>query len=129
MDRPLALLALARKGGNIVLGDNQVASTARAKMARLVLVADDAGAHSVRQAEALVAGTRQLWLQIPYSKLELGAALGRTSCALAALTDANLALAFVRALDAPEAHAEVLAALTRRAERARRSRKERSRPR
>ena len=93
-NKSLGLLSLARKGGNIVLGEEQAGAAARASRARLMLLASDAGGHTVRRAKSFVAGTAQPLLTLPYTRDELGDALGTTSCAIAAITDVQLALAF-----------------------------------
>lgn len=41
-NKSLGLLSLARKGGNIVLGEEQAGAAARASRARLMLLASDA---------------------------------------------------------------------------------------
>lgn len=101
MDKALNYMALARKAGRIELGEEPVSNAARAHLARLVVVASDAGDHTWRKATGLVSGTEQQCIKVPFTKDELGQAIGRTSLALAAFTDAALALAFVKALDDP----------------------------
>ena len=54
-----------------------------------------------------MAGTEQQCIRVPFSKEELGFVVGRTSLAIAAFTDAALALAFVKALPNPEKFKEV----------------------
>ena len=98
MDKALNYLSLGRKAGRLELGEEPVGAAARAKKARLILVASDAGDHSWRRAKSFVAGTEQLCLKIPYTKDQLGQAIGRTSLAMAAFTDPAMALAFVKAL-------------------------------
>ena len=111
MDRALNYLALGRKAGLIELGEEPVGAAARAQKARLVLVAQDAGDHTWRRAKSFVAGTNQLCLKVPYTKDELGMAIGRTSLAIAAITDAPLALALVKSLGELEKYRDALAAL------------------
>ena len=77
MDRALNYLALGRKAGLIELGEEPVGAAARAQKARLVLVAQDAGDHTWRRAKSFVAGTNQLCLKVPYTKDELGMAIGK----------------------------------------------------
>ena len=101
MDKALNYMALARKAGRIELGEEPVGNAARAHLARLVIVASDAGDHTWRKATGLVTGTEQQCIKVPFTKDQLGQTIGRTSLALAAFTDAALALAFVKALDAP----------------------------
>ena len=124
MDRALNYLALARKAGLIELGEEPAGAAARAQKARLVIVAQDAGDHTWRRAKSFVAGTNQLCLKVPYTKDEVGMAIGRTSLAIAAFTDPALALAFVKALPQPEKYSEELASLEERAQRLRQRRKE-----
>lgn len=116
-NKSLGLLSLARKGGNIVLGEEQASAAARASRARLMLLASDAGGHTVRRAKSFVAGTAQPLLTLPYTRDELGDALGTTSCAIAAITDVQLALAFVKTLGEPEKYADLLQELDERVKR------------
>ena len=124
MDRAMNYLALGRKAGLIELGEEPVGAAARAQKARLVLVAQDAGDHTWRRAKSFVAGTNQLCLKVPYTKDELGMAIGRTSLAIAAFTDPAMALAFVKALPQPEKYSEELASLEERARRVQQRQKE-----
>lgn len=107
-DRSLGLLSISRKGGNIVLGEEQVGIQARAGRARLVILACDAGGHTVRRAKSFVAGTAQPLITLRYGKDELGDALGCNSCAVAAITDVRLARAFVKTLGEPEKYGALL---------------------
>ena len=118
MDKALNYLALARKAGKAELGEEPVGAAARGEKARLVLVASDAGDHTWRRAKSFVAGTGQLCIRVPYTKDEMGMAIGRTSLAIAAITDAALALSLVNALPQPEQYAAEIAALRERVERA-----------
>lgn len=124
MDKALHYLSLARKAGRIELGEEPVGAAARAKKARLIVVASDAGDHSWRRVKSFVAGTDQLCMKVPFTKDQLGQASGRTSLAMAAFTDPALALAFVKALDDPQTHRQALEALDQRAQRIRQRQKE-----
>ena len=117
MDKALNYMALARKAGRIELGEEPVGAAARAMHARLILVASDASGHTWRRAQSFVAGTEQICLRVPYTKDQMGQAIGRTELALAAFTDPALALAFVKALGNPEAHSQILESLDRRTKR------------
>lgn len=119
MDKALNYLALARKAGRIELGEEPVGAAARAQHARLITVAQDASEHTWRRAGSFVAGTEQLCLRVPFTKDQLGQAVGRTSLAIAAFTDPALALAFVKALEQPEKHRDILEQLERRTKRIR----------
>lgn len=124
MDKALNYLALARKAGRLELGEEPVGAAARAQHARLVIVASDAGDHTWRRAKGFVAGTTQLCLQLSYTKDDLGAAIGRSSLALAAFTDPALALAFLKALAQPEKYSQELEALENRTQRVRQRQQE-----
>lgn len=123
-DKSLGLLAISRKGGNLALGEETVGAAARAGRARLVLLAGDAGPHTVRRAKSFVAGTSQPLLTLAYDKDTLGDALGITSCAVAAITDVRLAQAFVKTLGEPEKYADLLQELDVRVKRVEKRRAE-----
>ena len=122
MDKALNYLALARKGGMAELGEEPVGAAARAGKAYLMIVASDAGDHTWRRAKSFAAGTQQQCVKVKFTKDELGMAIGRSSLAMAAFTDAAMALAFARALDLPQA--EVLEALEAKAQRLKSRRQE-----
>ena len=124
MDKALNYLALARKGGMAELGEEPVGAAARAVKARLVVVASDASDHTWRRAKSFVAGTDQQCVRLPYTKDELGFAIGRTSLAIAAITDVALALALVKALPEPEKHKATIEVLEDKAARLRQRQKE-----
>lgn len=117
MDKALNYLSLARKGGRAELGEEPVGDITRAGKGYLVIVASDASDHTWRRAKSFVAGTEQVCVRVPFSKEELGIAVGRTSLAIAAITDAALALALVQSLDDAPKHAEAIAVLSQKAQR------------
>ena len=123
MDKALNYLALARKAGLAELGEEPVGVAAKAGRAPLVLVASDASDHTWRRAKSYVADTRQQLLRLPYTKEEMGFAIGRTSLAMAAITDVGMAASLVAALENPER--TVLAELQEQAMRAQQWQKER----
>ena len=111
MDKSLNYLALARKGGRAELGEEPVGAITRAGKGYLVLVASDASDHTWRRAKSFVAGTEQQCVRVPFTKEDLGFVIGRTSLAIAAVTDAALALALLKALPDAEKHAASIAVL------------------
>ncbi len=119
MDKALNYMALARKAGLIELGEEPVGAAARGNHARLVIVASDASDHTWRRAKSFVAGTEQQCITVPFTKDQMGQAIGRTALAIAAFTDAPLALAFVKALGQPEKLKPVLESLENRTKRIR----------
>ena len=108
MDKALNYLALARKGGMAELGEEPVGAITRSGKGYLVIVASDASDHTWRRAKSFVAGTEQQCIRVPFTKDEMGFAIGRTSLAIAAITDAALALALVKALPEPEKYKQTL---------------------
>ena len=118
MHKALNYLALARKGGRAELGEEPVGAAARAMTAHLILVAADASDHTWRRAKSYAAGTDQQCIRLDATKDEMGMAIGRTSLAIAAVTDVLLALALVNALGEPEKHKTALEVLTAKADKA-----------
>ena len=111
MANALNYLCLARKAGLAQLGEEPVGDISRTGKAYLIIVAADASDHTWRRAKSFVAGTAQQCIRLPYSKDEMGMCVGRTSLAIAAITDPALALAMVKALDAGQRYAAVLQVL------------------
>ena len=122
MDKSLQYLALARKGGMAELGEEPVGGAARAGKAYLIVVASDAGDHTWRRAKAFAAGTDQQTVRLPYTKDEMGFAIGRTALAIAAITDVSMALALASSL--PQPSEEVVQVLTAKAEKAKKRKAE-----
>ena len=111
MDRALNYISLARKGGMAELGEEPVGAITRTGKGYLVVVAGDASDHTWRRAKSFVAGTSQQCIRLKCTKEELGFVVGRTSLAIAAITDAPLALALVKSLGEPEKYKDATAAL------------------
>ena len=118
MDKALNYLALARKGGMAELGEEPVGAIARTGKAYVILVASDASDHTWRRAKSFAAGTEQQCVRVKFTKDEMGFAIGRTSLAIAAVTDVQLALALVNALGEPEKNKAVIEVLAQKAEKA-----------
>ena len=124
MDKALNYLSLARKAGSAELGEEPAGAAARAGKAYVLLVASDCGDHTWRRAKSFAAGTDQQTVRLPYTKDEMGMATGRSSLAIAAITDAALALALVKVLPQQETYAEVIAALEQKVARQKQRKKE-----
>ena len=118
MNKALNYLALARKAGIAELGEEPVGAIARAGKAYVILVAGDASDHTWRRAKSFAAGTEQQCVRLSCSKEEMGFAIGRTSLAIAAITDVQMALALVTALGEPEKYKSALEVLTEKAAKA-----------
>ena len=115
--KALNYLSLARKAGKAELGEEPVGAAARAGKAYLIVVAQDASDHTWRRAKSFAAGTEQQVLRVKATKDELGRSIGRESLAIAAITDAALALALVKTLEPSEATTQVIAVLEAKAAR------------
>jgi ribosomal protein L7Ae-like RNA K-turn-binding protein len=100
MERILSMIGLAKKAGFVEIGEEPVGSAARAKHARVILVAGDAAASSVRRAYSFAQAGNCLCLTVDATKDELGSALGRTSVAMCAVTDIGFAEAIAKKLAA-----------------------------
>lgn len=111
MDKALNYLSLARKGSMVELGEEPVGAVTRTGKGYLVVVASDASDHTWRRAKSFVAGTAQQCVRLPFNKEEIGFVVGRSSLAIAAFTDAPMALAFLKALPNPEKNAEAISVL------------------
>ena len=118
MDKALNYLALAKKGRLAELGEEPVGAVAREGKAYVILVAGDASDHTWRRAKSYAAGTEQQCVRLSCTKEEMGFVVGRTSLAIAAITDVQLALALVKSLGEPEKHKAVLDVLEEKAAKA-----------
>ena len=116
VSKTLNYLSLARKGGMAELGEEPVGDISRTGKAYAILVASDASDHTWRRAKAYAAGTEQQCVRLEATKDEMGLMVGRTSLAIAAITDVQLALALVKAM--PKADPQVLEVLTAKAAKA-----------
>ena len=116
MDKVLNYLSLARKAGAAELGEEPVGAAARAGKAYLILAASDCGDHTWRRAKSFAAGTDQQCIRLGCTKEEMGFVVGRTSLAIAAITDVALALAMVSSLGESEKYKVQLQVLTSKSE-------------
>ncbi len=101
-DKPevCGLLGLALRAGKLVLGDDPVSDLIKTGHARALFLASDAG-DAIRRKAGRLAGEREVpVLAVGATKAELGAALGRASCALCAVSDMGFAAAAAAKLSA-----------------------------
>ena len=94
----LSLLGLALRGGNLAVGEEPVEAVARARDARLLILASDAADNTRRRITHFADAGQCIWVRIPFTKAELGQAMGRTSVAMVAVTDVGLAAAVAHKL-------------------------------
>ena len=109
-DPILHLLGLAKKAGRLEIARLQPPAmyqpsmpcivSRRAHQARVLLLAADAAPNTVRRAAHFGEAGGALWLQMPFTKAELGEQLGRSSCAMLAVTDFGFAAALAEKLAA-----------------------------
>lgn len=116
----LLMTGMALRAGRLEVGDEAAGDACQCKRCRLLLVAADAGESARRRAAHFAGEGRCLLAELPCSREELGAALGRKSCAMAAVTDLGLARAIVEKLAQadPEAFGETAERLRLKAMRA-----------
>lgn len=124
MNKALNYLALARKGGMAELGEEPVGIAARYGKAYVILVAGDASDHTWRRAKSFAAGTEQQCIRLEVTKEEMGFAVGRSSLAIAAITDVQMALALTKAALPCTGGAEAVEVLTAKAQKAKKRRQE-----
>lgn len=98
MDRVLNMVGLAQKAGRLAVGEEPTGAAARAREARLILVASDAAENSVRRVRHFADAGQCLWCRIGAEKDALGRAVGRSSCAMLAVTDIGFASAIAKKL-------------------------------
>ena len=124
MDKALNYLSLARKAGLAELGEEPVGDITRAGKGYAVVVASDASDHTWRRAKSFCAGTEQQCIRLPYTKEEMGFAVGRSSLAIAAITDAAMALAMVQSLPEPGKYQASIAVLEQKTQKLQKRRQE-----
>jgi len=98
MDKTLSLLGLALRAGQLYIGEEPVRTACHVKSCRLLILAQDAASSSVQKASRFAADGQCLCIAVPYTKAQLGQALGRDLCAMAAVSNTGLALAFTQKL-------------------------------
>lgn len=102
MNSTLHLLGIAKKAGKLELGEEPTGAAARAKQAKLIVVARDAAENTFRRVRHFADAGNVTWVSVPFTKAELGSAVGRTSCAMLAVMDVGLASALVGKLAAED---------------------------
>ena len=122
--RALNYLGLARRGNNIAIGEEPVGIACRGSHGRLLILARDAADNTFRRARAFTQNGKPPLIRTPFTKDELGDALGCNACAMAVFTDVALALAFVQALEEPEHYARLIQTLQTQVDRVKKRRAE-----
>ncbi|NLN55760.1 MAG: hypothetical protein GX148_05605 [Clostridiales bacterium] len=91
MDKILSALSLCRKAGKVALGAEQVVTAIRAKKARVVLIASDVSANTLKTITDKAVFYGADYETVKYTQMELGRAVGISHCATVAICDDNLA--------------------------------------
>ena len=87
MDSIPSLLGLALRAGRLAVGEEPVGTACRCHKGYLLLLASDAADNTIRRALHFSQAGKTICLTLPLTKEELGSGLGRTSCAMVAVTD------------------------------------------
>ncbi|MBQ3404688.1 MAG: ribosomal L7Ae/L30e/S12e/Gadd45 family protein [Oscillospiraceae bacterium] len=122
----LRLIGLARRAGFLEYGEETVGASARAGKAKVILIASDASNNTKARGRNFARYGDIPVLEIPFTKEELGAALGKGVTGLISISDAGLASKFVSELAAaePGKYTEPAQRLALRAEKAAKLREE-----
>lgn len=104
-EKTLNLLGLMRKANAIAVGETNTGGAVRAGKAKLLLLAADASDNARSRARGFTHGRDVVTVTLPFTKDEIAAHVGVSSCAMAAITDIGFANAFMKSLAAavPEA--------------------------
>ena len=98
MNRAQRYLALGRKAGLLLTGEDHCRQAVSAGKARLLLLADDASPNARKRAQDVIVGHRAPLRTLPWKKEELSALLGRRGCSMVCFTDLALAEQFAAAM-------------------------------
>ena len=91
MDNSLLLLGLMKKARALAIGAENAYEAAEQKKARLLAVANDAAENSAASVKSAGFEMNVPTVTVPYSKEELGRALGQKECAAFGVTDTGFA--------------------------------------
>lgn len=101
MDNLSLFLGMMKKAGQLSIGEEPVGASCRARKASLLITASDAASNTLRRAAHFseIGGGIPI-VSVPLDKSMLGAAVGRSSCAVAAITDIGFASTLLKKLSA-----------------------------
>ena len=98
MDERLGLVGLAFRAGKLAVGDVGVREAVFAKRVRLICTASDASERVLEGARQMPERCNGLFTETPFTRGELGAALGLLECGIIAFLDPGFAWAFAKKL-------------------------------
>ena len=114
-EKALGYLGLMRRGGKIELGETGTATAVKARQAKLLLLAPDAGANARDRAESLAKQHRVPLAVLPFGRDDFSRCVGRANTVIAAVTDAGFASALAKTLaETDEKYAEIYQELLKR---------------
>lgn len=130
MDNIPSLLGLALRAGRLAVGEEAVGAACRCHKGYLLLLASDAADNTIRRANHFSQAGKTICLTVPLSKEELGSGLGRSACAMLALTDVGFAASVAQQLAKadPETYGPAWEALSHKATRVKKRREEKHSP-
>ena len=98
MDNTLSLLGLSKKAGLLEIGEESVNKACRYGRACLVMTAEDTSDRQKERTKFSAEMGGAVYIDLPYSKFDLGTLLGRGSPGIVAMTDIGMAVSFVKKL-------------------------------
>jgi len=98
MNEGLRLFGLAYKAGKLAVGDTAVSEAVFEKRVRLICTASDASQRTIERAQDMPSSCNGLYVSLPFTQAQMGKALGRASCSIAAFLDPGLSWAFANKL-------------------------------
>ena len=102
MDKALSFLGMCKKAGKLLTGEDGVSGAARNGEAALIMTASDTASNTTKKALNLSEWGRAPNVRLPWDKDTLGELLDKRVCAILALTDRGMALAFAEKLAAQD---------------------------
>ena len=97
-DERLGLVGLSFRAGKLAAGDAAVREAVFAKRVRLICTAADASERVLEGAGRMPERCNGLYAQTPFTRAELGAALGLSDCGIIAFLDPGFAWVFAKKL-------------------------------
>ena len=97
-EKILGLLGLMRRAGALSLGEDNSLETVRAGKGKLLLLASDISDNARRRAGNVSAGRSVEPVPLPFTREEMGGALGLNVCSMAVVTDLGFADALTKLL-------------------------------
>ena len=98
MSNSINYIGIARKAGELVVGEVNSGTAIRSGRVKLLILASDASGNARSRAENYVFGTKVPLVLVPLTKLEISDMVGVNGCSMAAFTDIGLASAFLDSL-------------------------------